>query len=409
MHKKTPYTPPKKILEKYANVLVNFALHSGKGIQKGEVVTVRGSEASKPLYAEVLKAVWKAGGHTIERYTPDNETWFAFDKTFYDCAEEHQLTHFPKKYIKGLVDEADHSIVIVAETDKKSLRNVAPEKLLKRQVAMKPFSTWLRQKENKGKYTWTLGLYGTPHMAEEAKLTEKAYWNQIIKACFLDEKDPIAMWKQVHTQMDEYLSTLNSLPISKLHVEGADVDLWVTLGEKRKWAGGSGRNIPSFEIFTSPDWRGTEGWIRFNQPLYEYGNLIEGIELTFKNGVVVSSSAKKNAKLLTKMIATENANKIGEFSLTDSRFSRITKFMGETLYDENMGGKYGNTHIALGSSYHDCYDGDPSKMKKTQWEKLGFNDSPVHTDMVSTTDRTVTALLTDGTQKVIYKSGKFTV
>jgi aminopeptidase len=107
------------------------------------------------------------------------------------------------------------------------------------------------------------------------------------------------------------------------------------------------------------------------------------------------------------MIATENADKIGEYSLTDSRFSRITKFMAETLYDENVGGTYGNTHLALGKSYHDCYDGDPAGVTPDRWAELGFNDSTVHTDIVSTTDRTVTARLRDGSERVIYAGGRF--
>jgi aminopeptidase len=72
----------------------------------------------------------------------------------------------------------------------------------------------------------------------------------------------------------------------------------VKIGEKRQWVGGTGRNIPSFEIFTSPDWRGTDGWIRFNQPLYAYGTLIEGVELEFKKGIIVKAMAKKNEKVL---------------------------------------------------------------------------------------------------------------
>ena len=113
-----------------------------------------------------------------------------------------------------------------------------------------------------------------------------------------------------------YRGKLNKLApkTEKFHVKGPDADLWIKLGDKRLWKGGSGANIPSFELFTSPDWRGTNGWIRFNQPLYRYGNLISGIELTFKDGVVVKSSATKNEKVLKQMIATENADKVGEFS-----------------------------------------------------------------------------------------------
>jgi aminopeptidase len=406
MTKKT-FTPSKIILEKYAQVLVNFALNSGAGIKKGEVVTVLGNEACKPLYAEVLHAIWKSGGHVIQRYFPSDEPGYSFDRTFYECAEDEQLLHFPKKYLKGLVEQADHGIFLIAETDKMALKDIAPEKIMKRRVAWKPYSEWTDKKENLGKFTWTVALYGTPYMAKDVKMTQEEYWEQIIKACYLDEKDPVAKWKKLYTQMQMCIEKLDSLPIEKLHVKGDDVDLWVTVGERRRWLGGSGRNIPSFEIFTSPDWRGTEGWIRFNQPLYQYGNLIDGIELTFKKGVVVESRAKKNENLLKKMIAVPNANKIGEFSLTDSRFSRITKFMGETLYDENVGGIYGNTHIALGDSFRDCFVGNPSKVSKGQWKKMGFNDSPVHTDIVSTADRTVTALLSDGTKKVIYKKGKF--
>jgi aminopeptidase len=81
--------------------------------------------------------------------------------------------------------------------------------------------------------------------------------------------------------------------------------------------------------------------------------------------------------------------------------------MAETLYDENVGGPHGNTHIALGKSYHDCFAGDPNGVGAEEWERLGFNDSTVHTDIISTTDRTVTATLRDGSEIVIYAGGRF--
>jgi aminopeptidase len=110
------------------------------------------------------------------------------------------------------------------------------------------------------------------------------------------------------------------------------------------------------------------------------------------------------------MLNTPGGNKLGEFSLTDARLSKITKFMAEILYDENTGGKYGNTHVALGSAFRDCYNKktDPN-WKKSDWEKLGFNSSVVHSDVISTTDRTVTATLADGKTKVIYEKGQFTI
>jgi aminopeptidase len=192
-------------------------------------------------------------------------------------------------------------------------------------------------------------------------------------------------------------------------VKGEDVDLKVKLGANRIWKGGGGRNIPSFELFTSPDWRETEGWIRFNQPLYRYGNVVKDVFLRIKKGVVVEATASQGQKVLEQMLKTKNADKIGEYSLTDKRMSRITHVMAETLFDENIGGPFGNTHLAIGMAYRDCYRGDMSKVSKKEWRQMGFNNSAEHTDIISTTDRTVTAFLTDGSQRIIYKDGMFVV
>lgn len=408
------YTPSKEILEKYADVLVNFALGGGKGIKKGEVVRVSSSESAKPLYIAVCNAVVDAGGHVVSNYAPDDEQGDkrraeSFTRYFYEHASDEQIRFFPETYLKGLAEQIDHSIFILADANPHELKGIDPRKIMQRGVTLKPYKDWLNKKEWQGKFTWTIGMYGTPAMAREAGLSEKEYWNQIIKACFLDEKNPIKKWRSVYRDIEKYRSRLNKLSpkIDKLHAVGPDMDIWYTLGEKRAWHAGSGRNIPSFEIFTSPDWRGTNGWIRFNQPLYRYSNKITGIELEFKNGRVVKAKAKTNEKLLKEMIATPGADKIGEYSLTDKRHSRITKFMAETLFDENMGGPYGNTHLALGMSYRDTYAGDVSKLSDADAKKLGFNDSSVHTDIISTTRRTVTAHLKDGTTKVIYKDGQF--
>ncbi len=405
-----PYTPSKQILEKYADVLVNFALGGGKGIKKGEVVQITGSESCKPLFIAVRNAVINAGGHVIAQYAPDSsDPKESLARYFYTYASDDQLDWFPKKYVRGLVDEMDHVVHIISEANKKELEGIDPKKIMRRGVAWKQSRDWQNEKEMQGKFFWTIALYGTPAMAKEAGLSEKEYWNEIVKACFLDKKDPIGEWKKVYADIEKYRSRLNKLSsqIDKLHVKGADADLWITLGEKRQWLAGSGRNIPSFEIFTSPDWRGTNGWIRFNQPLYRYGAKITGIQLWWKDGKVIKATAKTNEKLLKQMIATKDADKMGEYSLTDRRHSRITKFMAETLFDENMGGPYGNTHLAVGTSYKDTYSGNLKTFTKKQAEKLGFNDSSVHTDIISTTRRTVTAHLKNGSTKVIYKDGEF--
>jgi aminopeptidase len=402
-----PHVPPREILERYASVLVDFALGGGSGIARGDVVRVVAPDSAKPLYAELCRAVWRAGGHVIAGYQPDDEPGMELSRDFFELADDEQLDHFPARYMRGLVDEMDHQVAVICDRDPRALESVAPASIMRRGVAMRPLLDWRGEKENAGRFSWTLGLYGTPAMAAEAGMSEEEYWEQIVHACFLDDSDPVARWREVQAQIETARNRLDDLDIERVHVEGEDVDLWITLGEQRRWLGGRGRNIPSFELFTSPDWRGTKGWINFNQPLYRYGNLVRGIRLAFAEGRVIEASAEENETLLTEMIATDGADRVGEFSLTDRRFSRITRFMAQTLFDENVGGPFGNTHIALGRSYQDAYAGDPATVAVEEWQRLGFNDSSVHTDIVSTTDRVVTAELRGGGERVIYRNGEF--
>ena len=398
------FTPNKKILEKYADVLINFALNSGDGIKKGEVVFLQVPECAKLLLKELRIATLKSGGHPITQYLPDG-----LARDFYDYATNDQIKFFPEKFLKGKVDEMDHVVSVIAETDKYELKGVDPKKIMLGGITSKPYMDWRNEKENKGKLTWTLGLYGTNAMAKEAKMSLKEYWDQIIKGCYLDQANPVKKWKVTFEKIDILRNKLNKLDIFKLRIEAENTDLIIGLDSNRKWLGGSGRNIPSFELFISPDCTRTEGHISFTEPLFRYGNLIKGVKLEFKKGKVVKSSATQGEKLLQEMINTKGADMAGEFSLTDKRFSKITKFMGETLFDENVGGTFGNTHIALGMAYKDSYSGNVLKVNNEMWEKMGFNDSSVHTDIIATSDRKVTATLTNGKQILIYKKGQSTL
>lgn len=402
------YVPSQERLERYARLLVGFALGDGDGVKPGEVVHVRAPEAARPLYAECCRAVWRAGGHVLGDYRPDEAPDLSLERDFLTLADEAQLDFFPARYFRGLIDQIDHMLYIHATHDPHALAGVDAGRLIRRQEAFKDLVAWTTAKESAGEYTWTVGLYGTEEMAAEARMSIEDYWAQIAAACFLDEPDPAARWREVNARIAAHCEWLNGLAIDRLHVQGDGIDLWLTLGEKRRWIGGRGRNVPSFEIFTSPDWRGTEGRVTFTEPLYIHGSLITGVALEFADGLVIASSADENQELLREMLAAPGANRIGEFSLTDSRLSPITRFMASTLFDENVGGPFGNTHLAVGMSLRHCYDGDPAAVEPQEWERLGFNDAVVHTDIVSTADRTVTATLRDGREQVIYTGGRFT-
>lgn len=400
----TDYQPSQKILQKYAQVLVNFALNSGQGVKPGEVVLCQVPDAAKPLALELQNTILKAGAHPLMRLLPTG-----FAKDFYTLASDAQIKFFPEKYLKAQADLIDHRIAVIAEVDPFELKNIDPKKPLLSRQSLKPYQDWLVAKELKGKHTWTIALWTTPAKAKLVGLSQKAYWQQIIRACFLDKKEPLRQWRKVFTLQEKILKKINALNIQSVVVSGKDVNLRLKLGSDRLWQGGTGRNIPSFEIFTSPNWRGSEGRIKFNQPLYRYGNKITGIKLKLKAGRIIKASAKTGNKLLKEMIRTKNADKLGEFSLTDKRLSRISHVMAETLFDENIGGPFGNTHVAIGMAYKDCYKGNAAVLTQKDWYAKGYNDSAEHTDMISTSDRTVTATLGNGSKKIIYQQGRFTL
>ncbi|MBO0767760.1 MAG: aminopeptidase [Solirubrobacterales bacterium] len=402
------YRPSTELLERYASILVHYGLANGAGIKPGETVQVRSSEDAKPLFFEVCKEIWRAGGNVIQTFMPADDAEHNFSAAFYELASDAQLDHFSEPYYRGLLEQIDHIIFILGERDPKALEGVDAAKISRHGRSQARSWEFRLPKERAGNLHWTIGMYGTEAQAAEAGMTLEQYWDQIIRACFLDDPDPVARWKQTAAEVRRYRDWLNSLAIDRLHVEAEEIDLWLTLGEQRRWISADGKNIPSFEVFTTPDWRGTNGRVRFSEPLYYQGSLIRGIELDFKDGEVVRAGADENGELIQAMVRQPGANRLGEYSLTDARSSRIDRFMADTLYDENMGGPFGNTHMALGIAITEAFDGDESAVSDAEWERLGFNvGAALHCDIVSTTDRTVTATLKDGSTRVVYERGRF--
>lgn len=398
------------LLKKYAQVMVHYALNNGQGMKKGDTVLLVGQECARDLFLAIAEEVYAAGGNLISNYQPDNTRQGSLARLLLQRGTDEQIGFFAAPYWKGIVEATDHILFLVSEPDVHYLEDIPAAKISRMNSARAPYMKMREQKEAEGKLSWSLCLYGTQSMADEAGLTLEAYWEQIIEACYLREDDPVSRWKTVQKEIEDIRDKLDALEIERLHVKGEDVDLHLRIGPHRKWLSGGGKNIPSFEIFTSPDWRGTSGFIRFNQPLYYSGKRISGVSLAFENGLVVASSATENEEALKEMIAQEAADRVGEFSLTDKRHSKITRFMATTLFDENTGGEFGNTHLALGNAYKDTFPGDVRLVTDEQWAAMGYNSCPkVHTDIVSTSNRTVTATLRNATEKVIYKDGQFTL
>ncbi len=390
-------------LEKYADVLIWGLKTAREGkFAKDDIVLIQYERPAAALMEIVFGKLLDMGINPVQRMGFTCE----LEHTFYKKANPRQLV-FVSPGDKELIESLNGRIFLRAPESLTHLSDIDPSRMGKMLVARKFLREIMDRRENQGVYAWTLCTVPTEALAKSAGLSLKQYANQIIKACYLDKSEPVKEWSRIYTEMSVIKKWLNSLNIDYLHIESENIDLKVTPGEKRTWIGISGHNIPSFEIFTSPDWRGTEGTYYADQPSFRTGNYVEGVRLNFKNGSAVKVEAKKGHEFTVKQLKMDSgANKVGEFSLTDRRFSRIDRFMADTLYDENYGGRYGNCHIAVGSSYAETYAEKVEKTKEFRKEK-GYNDSALHWDLVNTENKTVTAHLATGENLIIYDSGIF--
>ena len=393
-----------KQLNRYADVLL-WGLQTARNRKaaKNDLVLVRFDLKAVRL-AEILHAkLLKAGAHPLMRMNPTS----AMEYDYYTLAKDKQLVYIPPGE-EALFAGLNGSISIYAPESLTHLGQIDPKRIGKAAVAKRKLRDLLDRRETQGQFSWTLCIFPTSELAKHARITQKSYSAQIVRACFLNTTSPVAEWRRIHKEAQLIKQWLNRMPIVRLQVESKNVDLQVSLGENRKWVGISGRNIPSFEIFVSPDWRGTRGTYYADQPSYRSGNYVRGVRLTFDNGRLLKTDAGKGQNFVRQQLRLdEGAARIGEFSLTDKRFSRINTFMANTLYDENYGGKYGNCHIALGSAYSNTYSGNPRHLTDQMKRKLGFNQSALHWDFVNTEKKSVSAHLKSGKKVTIYENGEF--
>lgn len=393
-----------KQMERYADVLIWGVKTARTGkFKKGDIINVRYDISAQRLAEILFKKLLEWGMNPIMRVnmTPSME------KDFFTLSNNRQLVFVPP-WSEETMRNLNGGINLYGPASITHLSGTDPKKIGKFAVSRKRLREILVKREEEGFFGWTLCLFPTEEPAKQAGLSLKEYSSQIVKACFLNKKDPVAEWRSIFKKAAAIKKWLNSMDVKHYHVESKNVDLKVTPGEKRQWIGISGHNIPSFELFVSPDWRGTRGTYYANQPSYRTGNYVEGVKLEFEKGKAVKIEAEKGGDFVkTQLTMDKGANRLGEFSLTDKRFSNIDKFMANTLFDENFGGRQGNCHIAVGASYSDTYSGDPKDLDKEMKKKLGFNDSALHWDLVNTEKKRVTAHLADGKKIVVYENGQF--
>lgn len=393
-------------LERYAEVLF-WALSRARtsAYKKSDIILVNYDIDGLPLAEEVCSLLYDKGMIPVPRM---NETpRMQVDK--YRKANNKRLTTL----IPGQRDLYNHlngSISIYAPASLGHLADIDPELIAMHGKAQQPLRSIMQTREDMGTFSWTLCMYPTQALAAQAGLTLEEYGHQIEKACYLNKPEPTRAWRQFAHKVDELTEWLDSFGDCTMHVESESVDLNVKIGQRRKWVGFTGRNIPSFEMYVSPDMRHTNGVYKSTLPTFRSGNIIGDIQLIFKEGRVTKVTAEHNQGFVEKQLNQDpGAALVGEFALVDKRFSPISKFMANTLYDENHGGEHGSMHIALGNSYSNTFSGETEQLTENTRKTLGFNTSALHWDLVNTEEKRVIAISPTGNRTTIYEKGIFTL
>jgi aminopeptidase len=220
---------------------------------------------------------------------------------------------------------------------------------------------------------------------------------ELVATCFrLDEDDPVAAWQEHLARLEARGKALTELKPDALHYHGPGTDLTVGLLSSAHWGSalfttGDGikyvANMPTEEIFTTPDSLRAEGTIRSTMPLSLSGQLVRGLEFTLEDGRIVNVDAETGAELIRSQIASvENADRLGELALvtSESRVGQTGTLFYNTLFDENA-----TCHIAFGAGLEYAFDGKPDE---------NMNVCDIHVDfMVGGPELEVDALLADGT------------
>ena len=358
-------------VEKLAKVMVHYALE----LQPGQQFWLRTTPLAEELNLAVYEQALKAGAHIfVDQRMPGAE------EVFFKYASDEQLD-FVSPIRKMIAETFEASLYISAEHNSRNLSGIDGSRLARSRKAMAPLSTQLMQRSAEGSHRWCLTVYPTHAMAQEADMSLADYREFVYGAGMLNREDPVAFWKAEGQKQAQLAAWLKGHDLAV--IKGADVDISLSIRDRRFEISDGRYNFPDGEIFTSPVEDSVNGWIRFKYPALYQGQEVSDIELWFENGRVVKEKAGKNQAFLTSMLdIDEGARVLGEWGIgTNYGIQRFTKNM---LFDEKIGG---TIHFAVGGGFPECG---------------GKNESGLHWDMLC--DMADSEITLD--RDLFYKNGK---
>jgi aminopeptidase len=234
-------------------------------------------------------------------------------------------------------------------------------------------------------------------------------WEAVAHICRLDADDPAAAWASRSDELKASAERLTGRHFDAVRLHGPGTDLTIGLLRSAHWAGGNletvdghrhSPNLPTEEIFTTPDPERVDGHVTATMPLELSGSIVSGIRVEFSGGRAVRIDADEGAEALRAVVAKDDGgSRLGEVALVDGhgRIGPLETVFYDTLIDENAA-----SHLALGSGYEHPVESAEDRER--------INRSGVHVDfMIGSPELAVDGITHDGAVVPVLRQGSWQI
>ncbi|GGB06629.1 aminopeptidase [Macrococcus hajekii] len=401
-------------IKKYAEVIAKVGLN----VQQGETVAIVSDIRALDLVRAVTESCYTLGAKRV--LTELSDTDLTLQHAKHQTVETLEEILPQVKAKNNFYLEEKISMLYIHATSPEALKEADTDKMMAANRSAREAAAELSASRMKYDQNWCIVGYPS---AEWAALVfpelpvaeaEEKLMDYILKTVRVDQPDPVAAWDEHSKFLKSRAKWLSDYNFDRLKYTAPGTDLEIGLIDGARFTGGGHKNrkgldirvnMPTEEVFTSPDYRRVNGVVSNTLPLSYNGQLVDRFKLTFKEGVVTDFEAEQGYDVLAELLATdEGARRLGEAALVpvDSPISNSGILYYNTLFDENA-----SCHIAIGKAYPGPVLG-ASDMSDEEQDALGLNHSLIHVDfMIGSDQLDIDGITREGQIVPVFRQGNW--